>query len=304
MTAPLAVLVNREQAEHQSPGHPERPERVDAILFALRESDLHLRPEQAEAVPENLITDIHDPRYVALLDRAAADGGGFLDPDTYLTPASMAAARTAAGAVVEGINRTISGTARHAFAIVRPPGHHAERSRAMGFCLFNNVAVGVAAARSHGVRRLAILDFDVHHGNGTQHSFARDGDILYISTHQYPFYPGTGGPQEQGDRLLNIPLPMGTGDGPFLEAYERQAGPRLADFRPELLLVSAGFDAHHADPLAGLEVSTDGYRRLAELIRAWADLHTGGTSVWTLEGGYDLDALSQSVLACLRVLAR
>jgi acetoin utilization deacetylase AcuC-like enzyme len=304
MTARLAVLVNREQADHRSPEHPERPERVEAILESLQQSDLALEPEQAQPAPEDLIAQVHDARYIALLDRAAAEGGGYLDPDTYMTSGSMAAARTAAGALVEGVTRTVAGRVEHAVAIVRPPGHHAERVRAMGFCLFNNVAVGVAAARRHGLRRLAIVDFDVHHGNGTQHTFRGDSDILYISTHQYPFYPGTGGPAEQGDTLLNIPLPAGTGDGPFLEAYARQAGPRIADFRPELLLVSAGFDAHHADPLAGLEVSTDGYRRLAELIRSWADQHTGGRTVWTLEGGYDLDALSQSVLACLHVLAR
>ena len=252
-----------------------------------------------------MIERVHDPRYVAMLDQAAASGGGYLDPDTYMTPTSMLAARKAAGAIVEGVDRVLSNRALHAFAVVRPPGHHAEHARAMGFCLLNNVGIGIAAARERGVRRIAVLDFDVHHGNGTQHSFQNDPEIFYASTHQYPFYPGTGSGGEHGvdGNVINVPLPAGSGDRAFLGAWEKKIGPLLESFQPQLLLVSAGFDAHQADPLAGLEVTTDGYRELARLIRAWAATHTHGRTVWALEGGYDLKALSQSVLACLEELA-
>ena len=303
MTDACVVLANREHLAHRSEGHPERPERVEAILHAIARAELGLEPVPASPASEELITRAHDRQYVAMLDRAAAAGGGYLDPDTYLTPASMSAARTAAGAVVEGVNRVIDGRARHAFAVVRPPGHHAEHARAMGFCLVNNIAVGVHAARARGLRRIAVIDFDVHHGNGTQHSFVADPDLLYVSSHQYPYYPGTGSAQEQSDHLVNLPMPAGTGDAAFLGAYERAVDPAVQRFRPELVMVSAGFDAHARDPLAGLELSTNAFTRLAEMIAEWAGQHCGGRSVWTLEGGYDLAALGASVVACLRVLS-
>ena len=300
----IALLANPEQIGHRADGHPERPERVAAILDAIKSFDVDLAPGLAPAAAEELITRIHNAGYVARLDRAAEGGGGYLDPDTYITPLSMRAARTAAGAVVEGVNRVLDGTVKHAFAVVRPPGHHAEHAQAMGFCLINNIAVGLMAARTRGIRRIAVLDFDVHHGNGTQHSFENDAEVFYASTHQYPFYPGTGSAAERGahDNALNVPLAAGSGDSVFLDAWEKKIGPSLAAFHPELLLVSAGFDAHQDDPLAGLEVTTDGYRTLAELIKAWAVDHTGGRTVWALEGGYNLRALGESVVACLEVL--
>jgi acetoin utilization deacetylase AcuC-like enzyme len=263
-----------------------------------------LHSEPSIEAPEALINRVHDPRYIAMLDEAAAAGGGYVDPDTYMTPASMVAARKAAGAIVEGVERVLDGKATHAFAIVRPPGHHAEHARAMGFCLINNIGVGIAAARERGVRRIAVLDFDVHHGNGTQHSFQDDPEVFYASTHQFPFYPGTGSSSEHGvdGNVVNVPLAMGSGDRLFLGAWEKKIGAALGNFKPELLLISAGFDAHQADPLAGLEVSTDGYRELAHLIRAWAIQYAEGRSVWALEGGYDLRALGDSVIACLEVL--
>jgi acetoin utilization deacetylase AcuC-like enzyme len=264
-----------------------------------------LHSEPAPVASEGLIERVHDARYVAMLDEAAASGGGYLDPDTYMTATSMVAARKAAGAVVEGVNRVLSKQASHAFAIVRPPGHHAEHARAMGFCLLNNVGIGIVAARAHGLRRIAVLDFDVHHGNGTQHSFQHDPEVFYASTHQYPFYPGTGSSGERGvdGNVVNVPLPAGSGDRAFLGAWEKKIGPAVEAFRPQLLLVSAGFDAHRADPLAGLEVTTEGYRELAGLICSWASNQSEGRTVWALEGGYDLPALSQSVLACLAELA-
>ncbi|HYM51529.1 MAG TPA: histone deacetylase [Candidatus Limnocylindrales bacterium] len=303
MTVPLVLLHNPEQEEHRTAGHPERPERVTAILNAVARSELGVEPVRAPAVPAELVTRVHDPGYVAMLDRAAEGGGGYLDPDTYLAPGSMRAARTAAGAVVEGVTRVLDGSVAHAFAVVRPPGHHAEHARAMGFCLFNNVAVGVQAARARGIGRIAVVDFDVHHGNGTQHSFANDPDLLYVSSHQFPYYPGTGSPDEQSDHLLNLPLPAGSGDAAFLGAYRERADPLMRRFRPELILVSAGFDAHAHDPLAGLAVSTEGYEQIAELIVRWAREFASGRTVWALEGGYELRALGDSVVACLRVLA-
>lgn len=300
----IALLANPAQIDHQAEGHPERPERVAAILEAIANSDLDLVPEPAPDAPETLIQRVHDRSYLTMLDRAAASGGGYLDPDTYITPRSMLAARTAAGAVVEGVRRVVDGSAQHALAVVRPPGHHAEHARAMGFCLLNNVAIGLVAARERGVRRIAVLDFDVHHGNGTQHSFESDAEVFYASTHQYPFYPGTGRAGERGTHanVLNVPLDAGAGDRVFLGAWEKKIGPALAAFRPELVLVSAGFDAHRDDPLAGLEVTTDGYRQLARLIKGWSIAHSGGRSAWVLEGGYNLPALGESVVACLEVL--
>ena len=300
----IALLANPAQIGHQGEGHPERPERVTAILEAIARSDLGLVPEPASDAPEALVRRVHDPSYVAMLDRAASSGGGFLDPDTYITPLSMVAARSAAGAVVEGVHRVLDRKAKHALAVVRPPGHHAEHAKAMGFCLLNNIAVGLVAARDRGIRRIAVLDFDVHHGNGTQHSFESDADVFYASTHQYPFYPGTGRAGERGahGNVLNVPLPAGTSDRAFLGAWEKKIGPTLDAFKPELLLVSAGFDAHEDDPLAGLDVTTEGYRELARMINAWSIAHSGGRSVWALEGGYNLQALGGSVVACLEVL--
>jgi acetoin utilization deacetylase AcuC-like enzyme len=302
----IALLANPEQIGHRSEGHVERPERVTAILEAIKASDLGLIPELAAPAPEAMIHRVHDPSYVARLDRAASSGGGFLDPDTYITPLSMLAARSAAGALVEGVNRVLDGKVSHAVALVRPPGHHAEHAQAMGFCLINNIGVGLMAARAKGIRRIAVLDFDVHHGNGTQHSFENDAEVFYASTHQFPFYPGTGGAGERGahGNVLNVPLASGSGDSVFLGAWEKKIGPALAAFRAELLLVSAGFDAHEDDPLAGLEVTTDGYRELATLINGWAIEHSGGRTVWALEGGYNLRALGGSAVACLEVLLR
>lgn len=311
---PCVLLVNPEHTAHTLPGHPERPERVDAILDASAQTNLGLTPEPSPPAPESLITSVHDARYLALLDRADAGGGGMIPPDTYIRPGSMRAARTAAGAVVQGVTRVLRGEAQHAFAVVRPPGHHAESVAAMGFCLINNVAVGVFAARAQGVHRVAIIDFDVHHGNGTQNTFYEDPDVLYCSTHQYGtwheygvFFPGTGLAHERGRRegegwTVNIPFSAGTGDTAFLHAYRTQVAVAVERFEPELILVSAGFDGHAADPLAGLDLSTDAYRQLAELIIGWADRFAGGRTVWALEGGYDLVALGDSAVACLRVL--
>jgi len=300
----IALLANPAHTGHRAEGHPERPERVTAILDAIAVCGLGLTPEPAPAVSDAVLHRVHDARYVAMLDRAAASGGGYLDADTYITPDSMVAARTAAGAVVEGVDRVLDGRAQHAVAVVRPPGHHAEHARAMGFCLLNNVAIGVAAARGKNIRRVAVLDFDVHHGNGTQHSFENDAEVFYASTHRYPFYPGTGSAGERGahDNVVNVPLPMGSGDRAVLGAWEKKIGPALAAFRPAFLLVSAGFDAHRDDPLGGLAVTTDGYRALAGLIKSWADAHSHGRTVWALEGGYELEALADSVIACLGVL--
>lgn len=300
----IALLTNPEHREHRAEGHPERPERVTAILEAIQKADLGLTSEPATPGARALVERVHDAGYLAMLDRAAASGGGYLDADTYIQPGSMVAARTAAGAVVEGVHRVLLGAATHAVAVVRPPGHHAEHARAMGFCLLNHVGIGIVAAREKKIQRVAVLDFDVHHGNGTQHSFESDPDVFYASTHQYPFYPGTGAARERGrhGNVLNVPLERGVGDQAFLGAWEKKIGPALDAFRPELLFVSAGFDAHRDDPLAGLEVTTSGFEQLTTLIQGWAQQHAKNRSVWVLEGGYDLRALGDSMVSCLRVL--
>jgi acetoin utilization deacetylase AcuC-like enzyme len=301
----IALLSNPEHVGHAAEGHPERPERVLAILDAIKHAELGLSPQAALPASESLIRAVHDPAYIRKLDLLAERGGGYLDADTYMTEASMLAARTAAGAVVAGVEQVLGGSVSSAFAIVRPPGHHAETIRAMGFCLLNNVAIGVAAARAQGIKRVAVIDFDVHHGNGTQHTFELDADLFYASTHQAPYYPGTGSRSERGAHgtVHNFPLPAGTGDPQFLATYRDSIGAALNAFQPELIMVSAGFDAHRDDPLAGLEVTTEAYGQLAALIQGWALTHTQGRSVWVLEGGYDLEAIGASTVACLRALA-
>jgi len=219
----------------------------------------------------------------------------------------MVAARTAAGAVVDGVHRVLDGRANHAFAVVRPPGHHAEHARAMGFCLVNNVAVGLYAAREKSIRRIAILDFDVHHGNGTQHSVADDADVFYASPHQYPFYPGTGalsdrgGPEASG-LTVNVPLAAGASARTWLAGFDAAVEPALRAFEPELVVVSCGFDAHRDDPLAELQLDTETYAAVAERLVSLTGLPCAGRTVWVLEGGYDLEALTTSTQAVLEVL--
>jgi acetoin utilization deacetylase AcuC-like enzyme len=292
------------------PGHPERPQRLAAILEHLRAVGLwdqlsHLEPDAAS---RETIALVHPAAYVEAIERACRDGPTALDPDTTASSGSWEAARRAVGAVTQAIDHVVGGQLDAAFCAVRPPGHHALADRAMGFCLFNNVAIGARYAQQrHGLSRILIVDWDVHHGNGTQAIFDDDPSVLYVSTHQYPFYPGTGAPEERGRGAgtgftVNVPLRAGAGDAELIRAVREQLIPTAEAFRPELVLISAGFDAHRDDPLAGLSVTEAGYAELTRLVRELANRHSRGRIVSVLEGGYDLVALGNSVETHLRVL--
>jgi len=286
------------------PGHVERPERVARIRAALEDSGLaercvRVRPVEAG---DDVLTLVHDPEYVARVEESCARGDGVIDSmDTAVCPVSARIARLAAGALLSLADRVASRDLERGLAVVRPPGHHAERSLAMGFCLFNNVAVAARALQRHGsIDRVLIVDWDVHHGNGTQHIFEDDPSVFYFSCHQFPLYPGTGAASETGrgagrGTTLNCPLAPGSGDREFLGALGESLVEAAASFAPDFVLVSAGFDAHRADPLAQLRVSTEAYGEATAIVRAIADRHAGGRLVSVLEGGYDLDALTASV---------
>lgn len=304
---PTVLLVTHPAMEaHRAPGHPERPERLAAAAAGVergaREAGARLERREASAADDATVERIHPQSHVADLERSCADGGGWLDPDTYLAMGSMGAARLAAGGTVEVALAVRRGEAAVAFAAVRPPGHHAGRGRASGFCLLNNVAVAAAALRSQGLERIAIVDWDVHHGDGTQAIFIADPLLCYASTHQSPLFPGTGGSDEVGIGAArgtkhNVPLPPGSGDEAFLAAWRERLLPEVERFGPEAILVSAGYDAALADPLAELEVTTVGYRSLGEELGALvARLGLPGVAL-TLEGGYDLPSLTDGVAA-------
>jgi len=296
-------------AEHQTPpGHPERPERaevMDVVASRWRERGAEIVAPRS-ATPEQLAR-VHDPDYV----RRIADTAGrsrALDPDTYTSPESFEIACLAAGAAIDAVERVMSGAHRAAMALVRPPGHHAERNRAMGFCLFNNAAVAAAHARAGGARKVAIVDYDVHHGNGTQHIFERDAGVLYISTHQYPYYPGTGAADEigiEGGRgyTVNVPVAAGAVDDDYQLVFSKVIVPILLQFEPELVIVSAGFDAHERDPLGGMRLSTAAFAAMTAELRRVADECCRGRIVAVTEGGYDLPALRASIEAALEALS-
>ncbi len=294
------------------PDHPERPERLTAVLQALRQSGLEEALRQTEEVPpvaRDLLEAVHRPEYIEEVARVARGGGGYLDPDTYVSPESFDVALAAAGGAVMAVEEVLDGRAQAAFALLRPPGHHALAGKGMGFCLFNNAAVAATAARDrHGLRRIAIIDWDVHHGNGTQALFYHDPSVLYVSTHQERWYPGTGHWEEVGAGAgegftLNIPLPPGTGDEGYRLIFEEVVIPLIDAARPELVLASAGYDAHFADPLSGMLLTAAGFRTLARLT-VEATARVGGRFVGLLEGGYDLSGLSASVVATLEVLTQ
>ena len=289
--------------------HPERPERLVAALEALsalpghEERVVRLSPRDAT---DDELGRVHEPRYVEELSRIR-DRRGYLDADTYYAPGSHAAAMRAAGGCVAMVDALLGGTASFGLSLVRPPGHHARPGAAMGCCLLNNVAVAAAHARASGARRVAIVDWDVHHGNGTQEMFYADPSVLYVSLHQWPLYPGTGARGETGSgegtgATVNIPLSPGAGDAAYVAAVERIVAPRLVEFDPDLLLISAGFDAHERDPLAAMELTHTGYAEMTRhLARAMPRGAPGRVGV-VLEGGYDLTALRTSLGATLMAL--
>jgi len=294
-------------ARHRNPdGHPERVARIEALLELSRragELGVTVLPATRRATHEEL-TLVHTAEYV---DAIASTMGRaiMLDPDTFTVPDSYDVARHAAGAMLDVVDRVVAREFDNAFAAVRPPGHHAESERAMGFCLLNNIAVAAAyAVKQHHMERVLIVDWDVHHGNGTQEIFWSDGRVLFLSLHQFPFYPGTGRADEIGDGdglgyTVNIPMPGGFGDDEWIAAFDRVVVPIAHQFNPQLVLISAGFDAHANDPLGGMRVTERGFAAFADAMVAIAREHADGRLVAVLEGGYDIDALSKSVEAVL-----
>ncbi len=300
------VLDRRYEAHDPGPGHPESPERIRAICDALgsyRRDDLVALDPRPATLEE--IALIHGSDHIARVAATASRARAAFDADTPVSAQSYETARLAAGGTLALLDAIVAGEVQNGFAFVRPPGHHAEADRAMGFCLFNNVAIGARHLRSrHGIARVLVVDWDVHHGNGTQHSFEADPDVLYVSTHQYPFYPGTGAASEVGSgegegRTLNIPLPAGCGDDEYVAAFTSVIAPVAAQFRPEFVLISAGFDAHRRDPLASMNATEDGFRAMARVLMGVAREHAQGRLAAILEGGYDLKALGATIPAVL-----
>ena len=292
-------------AHDTGPGHAERPERLRAVLDALHAAFPSLHWHEAPRATRGQLLRVHTPELLSTVLDTHSPVRVQLDPDTVLSPASAEAALRAAGAVVAATDAALHGTALRAFCATRPPGHHATGDVAMGFCLFNGVAVAAAHALEHGhLARVAIVDFDVHHGNGTQAIFEHDPRVLYLSSHQSPLYPDTGHADERGDgNVFNAPLRPGSGSDAFRAAWRERLLPALDDFRPQLLFVSAGFDAHWRDPLAQLQLQAGDYAWLTRELLAIADRHAGGRVVSVLEGGYDLQALAECSVAHVAALA-
>lgn len=287
--------------------HPERPDRLRAVMGGLEaEAFQHLCRVEAPIVDLADVKRAHDVGYVdMIMDNVPIHGHVRLDPDTVMSEGSGEAAKRASGAAVAAVDAVINGEAKNAFCAVRPPGHHAESSKAMGFCLFNSAAVAAIHARAkHGLKRVCVIDFDVHHGNGTQHTFEHIDGLFYASSHQWPAYPGTGAASETGDfaNICNVPLAPGTGSDGFRVAYTETVLPAIRTFAPELLIISAGFDAHKKDPLAQLELETQDYRWVTDQLLDLADDVCDGRTISLLEGGYDLDALRDSTVEHVKSL--
>lgn len=294
---------------HSQRGHPERPARLDAVRLQI-EQDPHLTDlvhARGPAATRAQLERVHSPDYLDALETFCETGGGMLDVDTYATSDSWRVACEAAGDLLHLTERVLTGEASGAFALGRPPGHHARPSMAMGFCLLANAAVAARHAQSLGAERVMVVDIDVHHGNGTQEAFYDDPDVLVFSSHQADIYPASGTIQETGagaghGTTVNLPVPGGTGDAPLVQAYRALLPPLAARFRPDLVIISAGYDAHRLDPLGGLALSVTGLTDLLRVVLEVADTYASGRTVLTLEGGYNADVLAYSVTSALRTL--
>ena len=304
----FGLLQDETYQRHQTGAHPERPQRLEAIREGFAEADdLALHPLTPVTADLDTVALVHDRSYIDLVKDRVEQGYGSMDADTVICPDSFDTALFAVGGAVAGIDAIMKGELDQAFFAVRPPGHHAERDRAMGFCLFNNV--GIAAAHlvaRHGLDRVAIFDFDVHHGNGTMHSFYEDPSVFYGSVHQWPHYPGTGLTHETGQgaglgTTLNFPHPAGAGDEEYEAATSRFAD-AMDTFKPDFLLISAGFDAHWSDQLSGHQVTEEGYENMASTLTSAARTHCGGRLAFFLEGGYNLNALKTCIPAVVRTV--
>jgi acetoin utilization deacetylase AcuC-like enzyme len=306
----VGFLYDAVYLEHDTGSHPENGSRMVATMELLEESGLLSRTQRIDtrrATPDELAY-VHEARYVEAVRRAAEEGGGWADPDTLITPRSYDVAAAVVGGTLNALDAVVRGEVRSAYCLVRPPGHHATPVQAMGFCLFNHVAIAARhARRAHGLQRVAVVDFDVHHGNGTQDAFWRDAGVLYVSTHEYPLYPGTGAADEIGEGAgrgfnVNIPMPHGSGDAEHRRAYDEIVAPLLYRYRPDIILVSAGFDAHFADDIAMQQVSVDGYGTLVSIIKRTAEELCAGRMLFAQEGGYHLVALPWCVRRTLEIL--
>jgi acetoin utilization deacetylase AcuC-like enzyme len=302
-----ALLTHPDCVLHEmGDGHPESPQRLKSVLRALESSGLaaRLRKVEAPMAGREHLERVHAPEHVELVfSTAPARGYAYLDPDTSMNPSSLSAALHAAGAVVRATDLVMSGEVSNAFCAVRPPGHHATRDRPMGFCMFNNVAVGALhALEVHGLERVAVLDFDVHHGNGTEDAFHDDERVMLCSTFQHPYYPYSGA-ESSNAHIINTPLAAMTGGEGFRKAVERDWIPALDAFKPQMIFVSAGFDAHKDDPLAYLKLADEDYRWVTQKIMEVAQRHASGRIVSTLEGGYNTEALGRCVVEHVGVLA-
>ena len=285
-------------------GHPESPNRLRAIMQQLEQSGTTARITRIEprAAEDEWITQIHSPAYLATLKtHVPTNGRVSLDPDTSMSSGSLTAAYLAAGGTLAAVDAIMRRRVNHVFCAVRPPGHHAEAGRAMGFCLFNNVAIAARyVQKKHGIKRVLIVDWDVHHGNGTQHSFEDDPSVMFFSTHQYPYYPGTGRATERGrgageGYTINVPMKSGEGDEEYRAVFQKSLVPAADAFKPEFVIISAGFDAHKDDPLASMGLTEEGYADLTSIVADIATRHAGGRVLSSLEGGYHLKALAASV---------
>lgn len=304
------IVYSDHYLDHHTGPHPETERRLVAIMELLDAEGLLadrplLTPSNA---PREAIVRIHDADYVDALERFCAAGGGMLEPSTTVSAESFDVALLAAGGAIRATDAVLTGEAQRAFALVRPPGHHATREMGMGFCLFNNVAIAAQHARDrYGLERVAIIDWDVHHGNGTNDIFYDDPHVLFVSVHQYPLYPMSGLATERGAGAgegysLNVPLPMHSRDADYLRVFDELIGPLVLTYRPNLIFISAGYDASQDDPLAEMLVTDDGFRQMAERVVGWAETCCNGCLVALLEGGYDLAALARGVAVTLRVM--